>query len=480
LKVRTPRLSIGTLLVLAALSSACLQASGQGAGRAWPSWLRPCTIAGTAEPARCGVVEVRESAEPASGRTLGIHVIVVPARAAIAEADPVLLLAGGPGQGAGQLARQLAAKVGPIRDRFDLLLIDQRGTGQSNGLHCDGPVAAAELMGRIFDMKRLAACRDELRKRADLARYTTAASAADYEIIFDALGVRQVHVWGVSYGTRLGYEIARRFPARVRTLTLESVVPVNFSWPATGAADLDAALNTVIDDCIADAQCSSTYPDLRRDVDAAFSRLQQRPIAVDVIDPVTGAPARVEFSRMDLAYTVRGILYGDGARLPALFRDAARANFDGFGQVYVNRARTLDQQIANGVLFGVYCAEDVPFVDWAAAHRAAAGTRIGTYLLEQYRRGCEVWPRGTTPAGFRDLTRVDVPTLMFSGRHDPVTPPRTAADAAPALPRSRRFTWRYGGHGVEGTPSAACRNRMVEAFMIAADASRVDAGCMNR
>jgi hypothetical protein len=40
--------------------------------------------------------------------------------------------------------------------------------------------------------------------------------------------------------------------------------------------------------------------------------------------------------------------------------------------------------------------------------------------------------------------------------------------------------WKYGGHGVDGTASAACRNLMVEAFMIAGDASRVDAGCMNR
>ena len=118
---------------------------------------------------------------------------------------------------------------------YDLLLIDQRGTGQSNGLHCVAPPAVADLMGRIFDANQLAACRDELSRRADLTRYTTAASAADYEIIFDALAVRRVHVWGVSYGTRLGYEIARRIPDRVRTLTLESVVPVTFNWPSTGA-----------------------------------------------------------------------------------------------------------------------------------------------------------------------------------------------------------------------------------------------------
>ena len=404
--------------------------------------------------------------------------MVVPARAPAA-AEPVLLLAGGPGQGAADLARPLSQRIGAVRDRHDLILIDQRGTGQSNGLHCEAPVAVADLMGRIFDPGQLAACRDHLSQRADLTRYTTAASAADYDIILTALNVPRVHVWGVSYGTRLGYEIARRFPDRVRTLTLEGVVPVTFNWPSTGAADLDAAVTAVIADCAADAGCSSVYPDLRRDVDAAFARLQLRPIAVNVIDSATGAPARVELSHMDLAYAVRGILYGDGTRLPALFRDAARGNYDAFAQAYVTRARALDQQLADGVLFGVYCAEDLPFVDWTAAQQAAAGTRIGTYLLDQYRRGCEVWPRGAIPGGFRETTRVDVPALMFSGRRDPVTPPRTAEEAGRSLPRSRRLIWKYGGHGVDGTPSATCRNSIVEAFMTAGDASRVDAGCMD-
>jgi pimeloyl-ACP methyl ester carboxylesterase len=464
---------------LATLTCACLETSGQGATRTWPSWLRACTIAGTNELALCGVVDVPEAADQAAGRTIAIHVMVVPARAADAAAVPVLLLAGGPGQGAAELARPFASRIGSMRDGFDLILIDQRGTGQSNGLHCPAPDGTAELMGRIFDHARLAACRDQLSARADLTRYTTAASAADYEIILNALGVLRVHVWGVSYGTRLGYEIARRFPNRVRTLTLEGVVPITFAWPSTGATDLDAAIETVTGDCLADPACAGAYPDLRRDVDAAFARLQPSPMLVNVVDPATGAAARVAFTHADLAYAVRGVLYGDARRLPGLFRAAAGGDYAAFADAYVARARTLDQQIAEGVLFGVYCAEDLPFVDWPAAQKAAAGTRIGRYLLDQYRRACEVWPAGTIAAGFRDTTRLEVPTLMFSGRHDPVTPPRTAEEAARYLPRSRRLIWKYGGHGVDGTPSAACRNRIVAEFMTAADTSRVDTACMD-
>ena len=55
-------------------------------------------------------------------------------------------------------------------------------------------------MGRLFDAARLTACRDELSRRADLTQYTTAAAAADYERVLDALGYRQVNIIGTSYG----------------------------------------------------------------------------------------------------------------------------------------------------------------------------------------------------------------------------------------------------------------------------------------
>ena len=43
--------------------------------------------------------------------------------------------------------------------------------------------------------------------------------------------------------------------------------------------------------------------------------------------------------------------------------------------------------------------------------------------------GARSGPELRFPTRSRDATRVDVPTLMFSGRRDPVTPPRTAEDA---------------------------------------------------
>lgn len=443
--------------------------------------LRECAVDGVAGPARCGTVRVPEAAADPSGRQIDINIIVLPAYRATPAPDPILPLVGGPGQGAAELAAGQAQRFEPFRAERDLLLIDQRGTGASNSLQCDAAASARELMGAIFDVGRMTACRDQLATRADLTQYTTAVAAADYQRVLDALGYRQVNVIGGSYGTRLGLELARRFPDRVRTLMLESVVPVSFDWPTTGAPDAEAALNAVIDDCAADPGCARIFGRFRQDVDVAFTRLARGPVIATVRDPRTGRIDQVPFGVTDLAYATRGILYGnDALSLPLWFRRAAEGDFDAFAQAYVTRGRALEAQIARGVHLGVYCTEDLPFVDWAHAERQAAGMRIGTYLIDQYRRACGSWPRGTLQPGFREPVQSSVPTLLMTGRRDPVTPPRTAEAVSRTLPRSRVLIWNHGGHGSDGLTTRECRNSIQTEFVRSADLDRLPTECMRQ
>jgi pimeloyl-ACP methyl ester carboxylesterase len=466
------------------LVAIALAISGGSAVAQWPflarpGWLTGCTIAGLPDPAWCGTVTVSETPMRLS-RRIPIRVVVVPARTEPRAPDPIVLLPGGPGQSAVDLVAALAQKAEALGDRRDLVLIEQRGTGESSGLHCEPPPSAVDLMGRIFEPGSLAVCRDQLSMRADLTRYTTTLAAGDYDRILEALRYRQVNVWGASYGTRLALEIARRFPHRVRTLLLESVVPMTFTWPTSGAGDLDAALDALIDDCAADEGCSRAFPAFAQDVVTAFAQLRGTAALVDVRDPATAAILRVPFSATDLAYATRGLLYGnDALALPLFFAEAARGRYDAFAQAYVSRARGLDREIARGVHLGVYCAEDLPFVDWPRAMEGAAGSRIGPYLLDEYRRACDVWPRASIPSWFRDPITITVPSLLMSGRRDPVTPPRTAEDTARTMSRARVLVWKYGGHGTDGLLGRECWTQLVREFIDSADPDRLSVACMD-
>jgi pimeloyl-ACP methyl ester carboxylesterase len=93
-----------------------------------------------------------------------------------------------------------------------------------------------------------------------------------------------------------------------------------------------------------------------------------------------------------------------------------------------------------------YCAEDLAFVDWSRAEKAAAGTRLATYLIDQprLRRGRAAPCRPRIETG-----QSSIPALLMSGRRDPVTPPRVARRRSDAATRARPSS-PAGGHGTDG------------------------------
>ena len=223
--------------VVAAVTSAATQSSR---ARSWPAAFSECQV-GVGDSGRCGVVNVPETSGPAA-RQIPIHIVVLPARTPAPAPDVVVPLAGGPGQGAASLAGAYGRQLDFLRQRRDILLVDQRGTGASNGLTCEAREPAATLFGHLFNPARLKQCRDEFAKRADLTRYTTPIAAADFAVVWDALGYRRVNLIGTSYGSRMALELARQFPERIRTVTLDGVAPLSLTWPSHAASDADAAL----------------------------------------------------------------------------------------------------------------------------------------------------------------------------------------------------------------------------------------------
>src|SRR3990167_4057785 len=70
--------------------------------------LAPCARDDGPIDAYCGTLTVFEDRAAASGRQIDLWVVVLPSLSATPLEDPVFFLAGGPGQGAAQLAGQIA------------------------------------------------------------------------------------------------------------------------------------------------------------------------------------------------------------------------------------------------------------------------------------------------------------------------------------------------------------------------------------
>jgi pimeloyl-ACP methyl ester carboxylesterase len=255
--------------------------------------------------ADCGVLYVPENPAAPHGRQIGLHVARVPAVSRRKLADPLFVLAGGPGQAAGAFYATVAGAFERVHRERDIVLVDQRGTGSSNPLECaedeDRLYRASEAEVAAATQRCLAA----LKGRAEVAYYTTSVAVTDLERVRAALGYERINLYGVSYGTRVAQHYLRRYPARVRALILDGVVPPQLVIGPAIALDAESALRRILARCAAQAACRARFGDPQDDYEALRVRLRQHAIPVALSDPSTCERQHLDFNLDHLASVLR-------------------------------------------------------------------------------------------------------------------------------------------------------------------------------
>ncbi len=417
--------------------------------------LSPCTLdtPGMArEKARCGSVIVDDG--------VAVAFAVLEATGHEKADDPVVLLPGGPGQAATNLAGFATMELGPALAKRDVVLFDPRGTGRSGKLSCRDERTVAQKLAASDDDERarLAACAAALRSDArrsgavDPASITTGRIAKDLEAVRVALGVEHLDLLGISYGTRLALAYDRAFPGRARALVLDSTVPFSMVVGATAARDAEAALDAL------DARSGRTGKrpllDIVKDVRA---RLTAAPAKVVVPHPSTGAEVALSLDGRGFASTVRLLLYSDAtaAVLPPLL-DAADAGDLRPLAAQLWLADKEADSISEPMQLSVLCAEDAPLLP-----PAPEGGSPFAATADELTRVCAVWPHAAVERSFHDdAPQSQTPALVIAGGGDPVTPPWTADAVKKTLVRARVLIARGMGHnpGMQGClPDAIAR-----------------------
>jgi pimeloyl-ACP methyl ester carboxylesterase len=415
--------------------------------------------------AQCGSLEVPENRDKPDGRKISLFVAVLPANTLHPRADPLFILAGGPGQAASYLGPFAAALTGVRKDR-DIVLVDQRGTGRSSPLVCAAFKPDHSLKAALeFDpLPKATACAQELAANGvDAAQYTTAAWVADLDAVRAALGHDKINVWGGSYGTRAAQEYLRRYPQHVRSVVLDGVAtPAMRStldvWPSR-----EVALAAILDACAQSPACAKAHPDLESTLDGIRDRLGPDGRDVMLVDPRTGEsqPMRITFEHVIGALQPFTYAPELAALLPEVI---ARAAAGDLGPLYSGAMLVtgdLDDQSNTALHYSVTCAEDVPRVSPADAASTLATLRTKT-LAERALSVCTAWPKGVAPADATSPVKSDVPVLILSGGLDPVTPPENGTEVAKSLPKSRHIIARGYGHIVS---PHACGPRLIAAFI---------------
>ncbi len=439
--------------------------------------LAACRLPGVESEARCGKYEVWENRATRTGRRIPINIAVIPARRRTREPDPIFVLAGGPGQGAVALAAQVMPLFAKLNDTRDVVLVDQRGTGESHPLDCeddDAPVQSLfedTLPGDV--VRKCLAGLD-----ADPRQYITSIAVEDFDEVRAALGYEKLDLWAGSYGTRSALEYVRRHGEHVRTMVLDGVAPSTMKMPLSFVSDGETALRRLVAGCEAQAPCQHAYPELGSTIHRLRERFARRPQRVAIEDPRTGEEQTVRVTQnVFLSGLFRPLYVAELASLlPYGVAAASRGDFNPLLAQNLEFADDVSENLSVGMHLSVICAEDIPRIhapDLAAAeHRSSAGRWSTTTL-----RACRIWPRGKVPADYYDPVRSDVHALLLSGGIDPATPPHHAKQVAATLPNAVSFVAPQVGHGVS---QQGCAPRLIESFVRQGSARSIDGSCLEK
>jgi pimeloyl-ACP methyl ester carboxylesterase len=404
-----------------------------------------------------------------------------------ASSEAVLALAGGPGQAALPLAGFLAKALAPALATRDLLVFDQRGTGQSAPLSCPaldspGGTAGVSSIGRLLER-----CAVQLGPAR--AFYTTAASVADIEAIRQAGGYEKLVLYGVSYGTKVALEYAAAHPQHVSGLVLDSVEPPQGPEPFAQATF--QAIGPALGELCSAHACASIAPSPLTEMARLTVQLHRRALRGAVYDG-SGRRHNSSVSETDLLDILRA---GDlnpalRALLPAAVHSALRGDPSPLLRLSL-LAQGLIPSVplptpvegSNGIddaLNATTICEEAPF-PWprgspSAGHLTEAEAALGalpanvfypfdagTALADGTIPGCLDWPiAAPPPPAFGPLP--NVPALILSGGQDLRTPTSGARAIAAQIPDAQLLVVPFTGHSVLGTDFSGCAEAAVGAF----------------
>jgi pimeloyl-ACP methyl ester carboxylesterase len=431
----------------------------------------PTTAAAATCPyqARCASITVPLDHSGATPGTLPIGYAILPATGP--KTGTIFFLSGGPGESAVIYTGLVRRELAPLRAGHDVVMVDQRGTGRSGATSCDSS-------------RSVQACAKKLgTKRAFL---TTMETAKDLDDLRRALGLETITPLGVSYGTKVANEYARRFPANTASVILDSPVGVEpIDFDALGGI---AAMPRILREVCADGPCAGTVKDAGAALVAAVKRVREGDMRVHL-----GSESE-RLTETDVLLVLR-ISDSDPllrADLPAVLASLARGDAAPFAHIFLRMAdlgdfglmrrglQSGEDEYSLSRFLATACVEaQLPWSPTSAPSTRKAATKaylakLGPRPFAPFKPSivnamgaspeCLKWP--STPVPEPPPAAVpDVPVLVISGRDDIRTPLEDAQAVAAAYPHATVLAVPHIGHSVLTTDETKCAVNGAAAFL---------------
>ena len=366
----------------------------------------------------------------------------------------MFLIAGGPGTSTVELYTSSAEPFDRVRRDRDIVLLDQRGTGQSHRLDCK--YADQNVFERLDEIEvgpENIKCRDELSKNSDLRFYTTSIAVKDLDAVRLALGYERINLYGNSYGTRVAQHYARRYPQATRALILDGVVNPEVVLGPAIAIDAERALERILQRCKADASCAKAFGDPFADYHALRERLAQhaRTVHGRAMPPPAGpstSNSPTSTCRRCCDSPATTTTRPRCCRCRCTWRCMKTTSCRSPTSSACSRA-SLESKPSPTACTTAWPAAKTrrSSIPPSSTSRRCNATHMGAEQVQQLIDACRDWPKGVVDADLHAPFKSDAAALLLSGADDPVTPPEYAAAAQRAFADSKHVIIAAHGHG---------------------------------
>lgn len=425
------------------------------------------------DDARCGTLTVPENRAEPTGRTIRLAVAIVPAATDDPKPDPIVWLAGGPGDDAVGEAK-MAIDGGLNRDR-DVVFMSQRGTYSAEpNLLCPNidefNARAVGLVQNAPSTERLhveatKACRDELAAQGiDLSAYNDTESAADYEDLRKTLGLDRWNLYGISYGTHLALAYMRLHPEGLRSVGIDGILPPSTSGSAATWSSARQGFDGLFKACAEQPACNKRFPNLSATFDRLVRELEARPVTTTVTLPGSDKPVKVVLDGAALVNWMTSATHV-APQVPAALDELAHGKPQRIAQQLAGGKLSPQAmgRVAHGLVYGVFCSEWTPYETEQEALRGGqkAFPSFPRPVQEQapqltfLRPDCDAWNVPAAAPSIRDVTRGDIPTLALSGGFDSQTGADNGPYVAETLSKAKVVTVPFEPHVVFATSKCA-------------------------
>lgn len=239
-----------------------------------------------ADRIECSWLDVPMDYDAPDGETVTVAVVRVLAGKPDQRVGSMVVNPGGPGASGREYATSAPLVFGTrLRDHFDIVGFDPRGTGASNPIDCltdaemDAFIAGEPSPDTDEEVAEVQRWTNKFangceKRTGDLIRHVSTEDVArDMDVLRAALGHSQLDYFGASYGTKLGATYAELFPEKVGHFVLDGGVDVSASsrdMSLQQARGFETAIRAYVQNCVDSGDCQ-----LGDTVDEGVARLGQ-------------------------------------------------------------------------------------------------------------------------------------------------------------------------------------------------------------